>query len=146
VVPPGNTVRITALDTFSFPPHQTVWVKAAVTHKSEGPFVTEVIYTAVSSSGQPASGGFGGGTPGTDTIAFVDFDVGPPGPPGPTGATGATGPAGATGATGAQGSPGQSVAGAPELAGPNCSAGGIKYVSASGTDYVCNGVAGQSVV
>ena len=29
--------------------------------------------------------------------------------------------------------------GASEPAGPNCAYGGVKYVSASGTDYVCNG-------
>ena len=85
--------------------------------------------------------------------------TGPQGPQGPqgatgltgaTGATGATGPqgptglTGATGATGAQGIPGQSVVGASEGSGPNCQFGGVKLTSASGVNYVCNGLNGAT--
>jgi hypothetical protein len=77
--------------------------------------------------------------------------TGPKGDPGPTGATGATGPKGDpgakgdTGATGpkgdagATGADGQSVTSVAEAPGAHCSNGGVKYTSASGDDYVCNG-------
>lgn len=52
---------------------------------------------------------------------------GPQGPPGPQGQVGPAGPAGA------------SVGVAPEPAGPNCAAGGLKLDSGTGTSYVCNG-------
>ncbi len=51
------------------------------------------------------------------------------------------GPAGATGAAGLAG---LSVFGAVEVAGANCAAGGTKYTSALGVDYVCNGEAGAT--
>lgn len=65
------------------------------------------------------------------------------GPAGPAGATGATGPAGPAGATGAAGT---SVVGASEAPGANCTAGGVRYTSASGTAYVCNGTPGSGSV
>jgi len=65
--------------------------------------------------------------------------AGATGPQGPTGATGPQGPTGATGATGATGPAGQSVVGASEPPGVNCANGGVKYTSATGVDYVCNG-------
>jgi hypothetical protein len=43
------------------------------------------------------------------------------------------------GAMGNMGSPGQSVVASSEPAGANCQSGGVKLVSASGTNYVCNG-------
>jgi hypothetical protein len=45
-----------------------------------------------------------------------------------------------TGATGAAGVPGDPVTVASEPPGANCSSGGVKLVSDSGTAYVCNGV------
>jgi len=74
--------------------------------------------------------------------------VGPTGPKGDTGAAGSAGPqgpkgdAGAAGPVGPVGPAGQSVVGSSEPAGANCAAGGVKYVSASGVNYVCNGQAG----
>jgi hypothetical protein len=90
--------------------------------------------------------------------------MGPPGPVGATGATGATGPQGpsggatgpqgpagatgpqgpqgvpgATGATGPAGPAGESVVGASEPPGVNCANGGVRYTSATGVDFVCNG-------
>lgn len=76
--------------------------------------------------------------------------VGPAGPQGITGATGALGaagsigPAGAAGTTGATGAGGQSVTGSSEAIGTNCPTGGHKYVSSSGTAYVCNGATGPT--
>ena len=81
---------------------------------------------------------------------------GPAGPPGPAGAAGAPGAQGLAGAAGAQGiqgiqglkgdngTNGQSVTSTPEDPGANCSAGGFKLDSASGTQYVCNGQNGQT--
>lgn len=51
---------------------------------------------------------------------------------------GGAGPAGATGAAG------QSVAATVESAGVNCATGGVKLVSASGTNYACNGANGSN--
>jgi hypothetical protein len=65
-----------------------------------------------------------------ETLSFVDFPVGPPGPAGPPGSPGTPG------------TDGQSVIGTVEPAGPNCPFGGVKYISASGTTYVCNGAPG----
>jgi hypothetical protein len=59
---------------------------------------------------------------------------------------------GLAGPTGPTGAAGESVVGTSEAAGPNCANGGVKYTSASGDTYVCNGArgstgaAGQSVV
>ena len=64
------------------------------------------------------------------------------------GAVGATGPQGATGAQGVQGiqgvpgNNGQSVTVQSESAGSNCTYGGEKLTSVSGTAYVCNGAPG----
>lgn len=48
----------------------------------------------------------------------------------------------ATGPVGAKGADGQSVVVTPEPAGENCERGGIKVVSTTGTQYVCNGAVG----
>lgn len=56
--------------------------------------------------------------------------------------------AGPVGPQGAQGTAGQSVVGSSEPAGTNCAAGGVRFVSASGTAYACNGpqgAPGQSI-
>ena len=71
-------------------------------------------------------------------------DTGPAGPagaPGTPGDKGDQGPQGDTGAPGANGAPGQSVSVTAEPPGSNCPAGGQKLISASGTSYVCNGIA-----
>lgn len=65
--------------------------------------------------------------------------VGPQGTIGPQGATGATG---SNGANGADGAPGQSVAASAEPSGANCSSGGVRLVSVSGIEYICDGLAG----
>lgn len=65
--------------------------------------------------------------------------TGPAGPAGPVGPAGPAGPKGDTGAAGAKGDTGQSVTVASESAGGNCSNGGQKLTSTSGTAYVCNG-------
>lgn len=62
------------------------------------------------------------------------------------GATGSTGATGATGPAGPAGPAGTSVVGASEAPGANCPAGGVRYTSASGTAYVCNGAAGPGSV
>src|SRR5690606_16169895 len=51
---------------------------------------------------------------------------------------------GAAGSSGKDGSAGQSVTGTVEAPGTNCQYGGVKYVSASGTNYVCNGAPGMT--
>ncbi|HET7928546.1 MAG TPA: hypothetical protein VFM40_03250 [Actinomycetota bacterium] len=82
------------------------------------------------------------GPPGPQGTAGATGPQGPPGPQGTTGATGPEGPTGLTGptgATGATGPAGQSVVGASEPPGVNCANGGVRYTSASGVDYVCNG-------
>jgi hypothetical protein len=58
-------------------------------------------------------------------------------------ATGGMGPTGATGAAGAAGANGQSVTATVENAGANCTYGGWKLVSVSGTSFVCNGAPGS---
>ncbi len=89
-------------------------------------------------------------TSATGTSYVCNGAIGPQGPAGatgPQGPAGAGGAAGATGATGPQGPAGAngvSVTGAVELAGANCAAGGVKYTSASGTTYVCNGQVGAT--
>jgi hypothetical protein len=65
--------------------------------------------------------------------------TGATGATGSQGVAGATGPKGDTGSTGASGANGTSVTSVPEPAGSNCANGGVKYMSASGTNYVCNG-------
>ena len=62
---------------------------------------------------------------------------------GETGPQGATGPRGPTGATGSQGPAGQGVEVSAIGPGANCDAGGVSIESASGTSYVCNGIAGS---
>jgi Collagen triple helix repeat (20 copies) len=77
--------------------------------------------------------------------------IGPTGAQGPAGATGGIGPAGAqgpagpAGPAGPTGAAGQSVVGSSEPAGANCANGGVKYVSVSGVNYVCNGVGAGTV-
>ncbi|MCK9463999.1 MAG: collagen-like protein, partial [Proteobacteria bacterium] len=64
------------------------------------------------------------------------------------GAIGATGPAGLNGLdgldglNGLDGLDGESVVGATEAPGDNCTYGGVAYTSATGIDYVCNGETG----
>jgi len=90
------------------------------------------------------------GRDGLDGAAGARGSDGAPGPTGATGATGQVGPAGATGATGAagptgaSGPAGQSVTAAAEPVGANCPTGGVKYTSASGSHYVCNGTSESS--
>ena len=74
--------------------------------------------------------------------AGVQGPMGPAGPAGPQGIDGATGLQGTPGTTGADG---QSVTGTPEASGPNCANGGVKYVSVSGTAYVCNGTSATAI-
>jgi hypothetical protein len=50
---------------------------------------------------------------------------------------------GLAGTNGKDGQDGASVTTAPEPAGPNCTSGGSKLTSASGTSYVCNGENGR---
>lgn len=69
--------------------------------------------------------------------------TGPPGPAGPKGDTGAAGANGKDGTNGTNGTNGQSVAVTNETPGVNCANGGDKLVSASGTNYVCNGGFGE---
>lgn len=57
---------------------------------------------------------------------------------------GAPGAAGAAGATGATGGAGAGVTVATEAAGANCTNGGFRLTSSSGTSYVCNGTNGSS--
>jgi|GEM_PF-1747281 len=83
----------------------------------------------------------------SDTLSFVDFaigQVGPRGPAGPAGPMGAAGQTGSAGPMGPAGQAGQSVVSSSEPIGPNCATGGIKFVSASGTAYACNGAAGAA--
>ncbi len=56
----------------------------------------------------------------------------------------ACGTRGEAGPTGAKGVDGQSVTGQQEAPGTNCTSGGVKYVSANDTNYVCNGAAGSN--
>lgn len=87
------------------------------------------------------------GAPGAMGTAGSVGAPGPTGPAGPTGAQGPigdTGPQGLQGTAGATGAPGQSVVGASEPIGIHCAAGGVQLVSASGTDYVCNGTTGTT--
>ncbi len=51
---------------------------------------------------------------------------------------------GTNGTNGYNGNNGQSVTSAPEPAGAHCAAGGVKLTSASGVDYVCNGLSGTN--
>ena len=73
--------------------------------------------------------------PSAQPIAIMALPVGPQGPPGVNGTNGIDG---------APGAPGQSVLGTIEPAGPNCTAGGVRYEAATGTNYVCNGLDGAT--
>jgi hypothetical protein len=68
---------------------------------------------------------------------------GAPGAAGPAGPKGDAGPAGSNGTNGTNGKDGTSVTGVAATAG-ECSAGGVKYTSASGTNIVCNGENGTT--
>lgn len=79
--------------------------------------------------------------------AFVNSLItamGPSVPTGPQGNPGYTPVKGTDYFDGENGTNGESVTGTPELAGANCAAGGVKYTSVSGVDYVCNGAQGSS--
>ena len=67
---------------------------------------------------------------------------GPAGPTGPAGTNGTNGKDGAAGTNGTNGTNGQSVTVTNENPGGNCTEGGKKLVSVSGTTYVCNGEEG----
>ncbi|MDA0166532.1 tail fiber protein [Solirubrobacter ginsenosidimutans] len=91
------------------------------------------------------------GADGADGAAGADGVDGRDGKDGATGPKGATGPAGrdgtdtgVAGPAGPAGADGQSVTGTAESAGANCATGGVKYVAASGTNYVCNGATGAT--
>lgn len=89
-------------------------------------------------------------TPSAQPIAIITLPVGPQGtagpagPQGPPGLQGAAGPQGAPGANGTNGVDGQSATTSNEAPGANCSTGGIRVNSASGTNYVCNGASGAT--
>jgi collagen triple helix repeat protein len=70
--------------------------------------------------------------------------AGPPGPAGPSGSIGLSGPQGPQGPTGATGPAGSLAGGASEPPGANCAAGGIRFTSVIGVDYVCNGIPGPA--
>jgi hypothetical protein len=70
--------------------------------------------------------------------------AGPAGPQGPAGANGKDGSNGANGSNGTTGTPGQSVTSTVEPPGAHCEEGGFKLASASGTQYVCNGLVGEN--
>jgi hypothetical protein len=105
-----------------------------------------VVLTAADGGGLVVDGG----------VVIVAGPAGPVGPQGPAGQTlfvladggsiavdaGVVVLAGPTGPAGPQGTPGQSVVGSSEPAGSNCSAGGVRLVSASGSAFVCNGAQG----
>jgi Collagen triple helix repeat (20 copies)/Thrombospondin type 3 repeat len=103
-------------------------------------------------SGQGATGPMGpkgdpgpAGPAGATGPAGPKGDTGPAGPAGPTGATGPGGAAGQNGASGKDGAPGAdgaSVTSASEPAGGNCAFGGVRFVVAGSTSYVCNGAPG----
>jgi hypothetical protein len=79
---------------------------------------------------------------GPQGIAGTNGKDGAPGKDGVDGKNGLDGKDGAPGADGKDGAPGKdglSVVGTAEAPGANCAAGGIKYVAASGTNFVCNG-------
>lgn len=59
---------------------------------------------------------------------------------------GPPGPQGEQGPAGEMGTAGESVAVVTEAAGANCTTGGFKLVSSSGTSYVCNGTNGADAV
>ncbi len=61
---------------------------------------------------------------------------------GAPGAAGPLGPSGTAGLAGTRGRDGTSAVSAPEDAGVNCPAGGVKVTSASGVAYICNGFDG----
>lgn len=91
-------------------------------------FGSGTITSIVATSANQVTITFTGATSGTGIIS--------------TGSMGPTGSTGATGSTGSAGSSGQSVTVTSEAAGANCTYGGEKLVSVSGTAYVCNGAPG----
>ena len=132
--------------------------------------INQVLALAIGPQGLAGPAGVAGkngfiglnGSSGRDGIDGAPGPVGPGGPMGPAGAVGIAGRNGEPGATGANGSPGssgpQGPAGAPGAAGapgksgegvaviqippggPRCPAGGVKIISADGSEsFVCNG-------
>ena len=69
-------------------------------------------------------------------------DKGDPGATGAKGDKGDPGAKGDKGDPGATGGAGQSVTSGVEAPGANCATGGVRYTSASGVNYVCNGAVG----
>ena len=63
---------------------------------------------------------------------------------GPQGEPGPQGPSGAMGTMGTMGTSGESVTVTAEPAGSNCTNGGFKLTSSTGTSYVCNGTNGTN--
>lgn len=90
----------------------------------------------------PAGPAGGQGPQGPPGAVGPQGSPGPAGPAGPQGTAGAQGPMGPAGPTGPQGPAGQSVVGASEPPGPNCTYGGAKYTAGGTTQYVCNGAPG----
>jgi len=69
-------------------------------------------------------------------------DTGETGLKGDTGEKGDVGAKGDAGDPGATGGAGQSVTSAVEAPGANCATGGVRYTSASGVNFICNGAVG----
>jgi hypothetical protein len=70
--------------------------------------------------------------------------TGLPGPAGATGPAGPTGPSGGTGPAGNNGSNGTSVTVGAAPSNKECPAGGVTYISASGSNAICNGKNGAT--
>ena len=80
-------------------------------------------------------------------LVYVKGENGRDGAPGRDGADGANGRDGATGPAGAAGAAGAGVEVAAFTgAEGNCTNGGLKAISSTGTSYVCNGASGGSVI
>ncbi len=99
-------------------------------------------YAASNSSNSGKATASAKGKPGPRGKTGKTGPAGPQGPAGPAGPVGPKGDAGVAGQNGNVGAPGQSVNSTQEPPGANCPDGGYKLVSASGTQYVCNGAGG----
>lgn len=149
--PAGESVEVEPLDAGAGCPQGGVLVRqrsdggvVAVCHGAPGPQGAQGPQGPQGAQGAQGAQGPAGaqGPQGAQGPAGAQGPQGAPGMQGPAGAQGPQGAQGPAGMQGPAGTPGQSVVGMSEAPGPNCAAGGVRYTSASGVAFVCNGAQG----
>jgi hypothetical protein len=128
-----STTSVTA----NFTSTANVICKANATGGAVGPAGTSVTATVESPGSNCTNGG-------VKFVSASGTNYACNGAAGAAGSNGTNGTNGSPGAAGSNGTNGQSVTVTAESAGANCTYGGEKLVSVSGTAYVCNGASGAN--